>query len=121
MSSAAPTPWFVDPKPVQRPTVHSPLNKAELAPPVPQDAPQLLKELQSELLQSPHLDLSTLVVCRAVPPPPGPPLPERLAQGRRRRGGTIAGESAFDFTSGIWSWFVFAQVHAPTTRDDSRF
>ncbi|TEB35868.1 hypothetical protein FA13DRAFT_1810522 [Coprinellus micaceus] len=113
-SSAAPIPWFVDPKPVERPPVHSPLNKAALAPPVPQEAPQLLKDLQSELLQSPHLDLSTLVVCRAVPPPPGPALPERLPQGKRRRGGTIAGESSYDFTSGIWAWYVFAQVKEGT-------
>ncbi|KAJ3509214.1 hypothetical protein NMY22_g16365 [Coprinellus aureogranulatus] len=109
-----PAPWFVEPKPIERPALHSPLNKAALAPQVPAEAPQLLKDLQSELLRSPHLDLSTLVVCRAVPPPPGPSLPERLPQGKRRRGGTIAGESAYDFTCGIWSWFVFAQVKEGT-------
>ncbi|KAF6765154.1 hypothetical protein DFP72DRAFT_333994 [Ephemerocybe angulata] len=113
-AQGAPTPWFVDPKPVERPAVHSPLNKGASAPPVPHDAPVVLKDLQLDLLKSPHIDLSKLVVCRAVAPPPGEPLPERMGQGKRKRGSTVAGESAFDFSSGIWSWYVFAQVKEGT-------
>jgi len=109
-SATTPIPWFVDPKPIERPAMQSPLNKAAKAPPVPQDAPQVLKDLQSQLLMSPHIDLSTLLVCPAVPPPASEPLPERMGQGKRKRGGTMAGKSAYDFTAGIWSWFVFAQV-----------
>jgi len=109
-SAPAPVPWFVDPQPVNPPQRVSPLSRATAAPPVPQDAPAVLKDLQAELVQSPHIDVSTLLVTQAVPPAPGPPLPPRAGQGKRNRGATFAGESEFQNLSGIWSWYMFVQV-----------
>ncbi|EAU88589.1 hypothetical protein CC1G_04295 [Coprinopsis cinerea okayama7 len=108
-------PWFVDPEPVARRTPQSiPASRRQNAPPIPEDTPEVLRELHAQLLKSPHLDISQLVVTPAVAPPPGPELPERLPQGRRGRGGTYAGESIYDATSGLWSWYVYAQVKEGT-------
>ncbi|KAF8201431.1 hypothetical protein BJ912DRAFT_501304 [Pholiota molesta] len=85
------------------------------APLVPSDAPDILKQLHAKLLESPHLDTSHLVVSPSVLPEPGPPLPLRAPHGRRKRGGTYAGESKFDETGGgIWSWVISAQVKEGT-------
>lgn len=104
------TPWFVEerPKPARFETPAS--LRVKQAPPIPADTPQLLKELHTQLLHSPHLDVKHLVVTSAVTPPSGPELPDRLPQGRRGRGGTFAGESIYDATNGLWNWVVFAQV-----------
>ena len=100
-------PWFVDKS-------HAPqgfIPKPATGPSVPENAPQILKLLHAQLLQCPHLDTSALSVGPAVPPPPGPPLPMLLPHGRRKRGGTFSGESAYDmFDGGLWSWVVLAQV-----------
>jgi hypothetical protein len=110
------TPWFVDPNPItpsflHRPSPpHIPTTQGK-APLVPSDAPDILKQLHAKLLESPHLDTSHLVVSPSVLPEPGPPLPLRAPHGRRKRGGTYAGESKFDETGGgIWSWVISAQV-----------
>lgn len=118
--SAAPSgsvPWFVDQE-YEQPK--RPLSSRQLPPhlkptpptaaPVPEDAPEPVKLVHSALSRSPHLDLSTLVAARTVDPPPGPPLPLKAPQGRRKRGSTYGGESMFDVPGGIWSWTVMAQV-----------
>ena len=104
-------PWFVDPVPQafnRRANLPHLANK-EL-PPIPEDTPQILKLLHSHLMQSPHLDTNFLAICRATAPPPGPPLPFPLPHGRRNRGGTYAGESAYDTSGGLWDWTAIAQV-----------
>ncbi|KAH9484326.1 hypothetical protein JR316_0003807 [Psilocybe cubensis] len=120
---AAGTPWFVDPTPEPSPRYgQRPLpphvqlqHGASALLPVPDDAPDVLKSLHSELAKSPHLDLAQLTVSPAILPPPGPPLPLRAPHGRRKRGGTYAGESAFDsMGGGIWDWVVIAQVKEGT-------
>ncbi|KXN82066.1 hypothetical protein AN958_03224 [Leucoagaricus sp. SymC.cos] len=120
-SPAAPTPWFVDqeyerPWPSFSPRQLPPhLNTTTLATvPVPEDAPTPVKLVHEALSRSPHLDLTTLVASRAVDPPPGPPLPLKAPQGRRKRGSTYGGESMFDVPGGIWSWTVMAQVKEGT-------
>ena len=101
-------PWFIDsnsPDEIEpRPSPLSP------TPPLPSDTPETLRKLHSELALIPHLDHSQLVVSRSLMFTPGPPLPFREPQGRRKRGGTYAGESMFDMPGGIWNWIVLAQV-----------
>ncbi|KAF5391356.1 hypothetical protein D9757_002027 [Collybiopsis confluens] len=96
------TPWFVHSEPVS-----SAIPRSTRPPtPVPIDAPKILHDLHSHLAQSPHLDLSRLLVGRAVPTEMGPPLPRRAPHGKRNRGGTFAGESAFDIPGSLWNWTV---------------
>lgn len=115
-TSTPPVPWFVDgdstPKPFdRRPSPpHLPQKFTQDVRPLPDGAPQILRELHAHLLHSPLLEASTLVVMQPTAPPTGPELPFRLPQGRRRRGGTYAGESDFDMAGGIWNWVVMAQV-----------
>ncbi|KAF8654094.1 hypothetical protein AX16_003627 [Volvariella volvacea WC 439] len=91
------------------------LQKTPVAlPPLPDEAPQPLKDLHAELKHSPLLEPATLIVTQPSAPPPGPPLPFKLPQGRRRRGGTYAGESAYDDIGGLWSWVLMAQVKEGT-------
>lgn len=99
-------PWFID-KPCMP---QASIPKLAADPTIPDHAPQIIKLLHSQLLQSPHLDKSALSVGPAVPPPPGPPLPTILPHGRRNRGGTFSGESVYDMPEGLWSWVVVAQV-----------
>ena len=104
--STPPTPWFLHHLPV---TNHPSPNRS-LIPPLPENIPSTLKTLHAQLSNSPHLDLSTLTISQSLAPPSGPPLPLRLPQGRRRRGGTYAGESIYEIPGSIWNWVVMAQV-----------
>jgi hypothetical protein len=107
--TAAPLPWFVDKAADVPPRLH-PIKPAT-APPVPPDAPEVIKHLHSQLVKSPLLDKSHLLVTSAVLPEPGPPLPLRKPQGRRKTGGTYAGESDYEAVGGgIWNWVVMSQV-----------
>ncbi|KAF9053608.1 hypothetical protein BDZ89DRAFT_938982, partial [Hymenopellis radicata] len=83
-------------------------------PPLPADVPPTLQKLHAELAGVPHLDAEHLMVSRAMMFMPGPPLPLRMPQGRRKRGGTYPGESIYDTPSGIWNWLVLAQVKEGT-------
>jgi hypothetical protein len=107
-SSSHTLPWFVDPAlPVRQ---HPPHISTAVLPPVPTGTPTAIKELHASLSSSPHLEPSELLVCEPIPTPPGPPLPDALPKGRRKRGGTYAGEGIDGISGGIWSWVVIAQV-----------
>lgn len=113
---SAPTPWFVDqdeetPTFNQRPTPpHLPSEPYKL----PSSVPDAVRLLYNELSTSPYLEPSTLIAREPLQIPAGPPLPERKPRGKRRRGGTFAGESEIEESGGIWSWIVMAQVSVLT-------
>ncbi|KAF7322911.1 G-patch domain-containing protein [Mycena chlorophos] len=108
-------PWFVE---TLTDAAHirstPPHLKPSVAPPLPSDAPRPLKELHAQLVQSPLLDPTTLLITRPKPLPAGPALPLREPQGRRRRGGTYSGDSAFEVPGSLWSWICLAQVKEGT-------
>jgi hypothetical protein len=99
-------PWFVDQESAEllpKPSVS--------VPPPADDAPKPLKDLYFSLANSPYLEPAQLLVTRPLPGPPGPLLTLRGPSGsRRRRGGTMAGESIYDVPGGLWSWLMFAQA-----------
>ncbi|KAG6889303.1 hypothetical protein C0995_001959 [Termitomyces sp. Mi166 len=99
-------PWFVD-EPLSS---SSRLSLSPSVPQIPDHTPKIIKQLHTQLAQSPHLDPSSLLVSESIAPPPGPALPLRAPQGRRKRGGTYAGESAYDVPGGVWNWVVTAQA-----------
>lgn len=114
-STTSALPWFVDQSPVppaftQRASPPHLPQRSNATPPLPENTPKALRDLHAQLSQSPHLEPSTLVVSQPLAPPPGPPLPRRLPQGRRKRGGTYPGESMYEIPGGIWNWVVMAQV-----------
>ncbi|KAF9559129.1 hypothetical protein CPC08DRAFT_763474 [Agrocybe pediades] len=118
--STTPIPWFIDPQTLPQslkersPPPHIPITPKSV-PTAPEDAPEVLKHLHADLVKSPHLELSELVVSSAVAPAPGPALPLRSPRGRRKRGGTYAGESAYEIGGGgLWNWVVVAQVKEGT-------
>ncbi|THU99306.1 hypothetical protein K435DRAFT_751872 [Dendrothele bispora CBS 962.96] len=105
-------PWFVDPHvPVRPPT------PASRAPPVPEDAPKVIKELHAQLAQSPHLEHGELRILDSTSRSKVvdvPPLPARMGQGKRNRGNTVAGSSMYDVPGTLWRWMVLAQVKEGT-------
>jgi hypothetical protein len=110
-------PWFVDPAYTSRSAPpHLPARPITgTAPPIPADAPAAVRTLHAALLGSPHLEPAALLVTRPPPSPPGPPLPQAMPRGRRKRGGTELGEGVEGMrgvpeSGGIWSWVVLAQV-----------
>ncbi|KAI0373298.1 hypothetical protein BV20DRAFT_938103 [Pilatotrama ljubarskyi] len=119
---ASPLPWFVDPaeeeptpSPYARhvPTPHAPSKPvAPLPSAIPPDHP--IARLHAELKTSPHLEPGTLLVREPIPTANGPPLPAAAPKGRRKRGGTYAGESVSEDVGGIWEWLVIAQVKEGT-------
>ena len=108
-SATGQLPWFVDPTPFVRQEVPHLVQNGP--PPLPEDAPLVIKNLHAVLKTSPHLDQSELLVCEPVPTFPGPPLPDAMPKGRRRRGRTYAGDGvATGVVGGLWNWIVLAQV-----------
>ncbi|KAK7043615.1 hypothetical protein VNI00_008226 [Paramarasmius palmivorus] len=109
-------PWFVDPEPESSTSQVPSFSRPSRVPAIPEDTPQVLRELHSELAQSPHLEHSELLVTHfsTIKPPMGDPLPLRRPQGKRKRGGTDAGESLYDIPGSLWNWVVFAQVKEGT-------
>ncbi|KAJ3726158.1 hypothetical protein C8R42DRAFT_694827 [Lentinula raphanica] len=105
------TPWFVN-REQHKESLHA--LRAATVPPTPEDTPKILQDLHSQLIQSPHLEQSKLLVSRAISRELGPFPPSRAPQGRRRRGGTYPGESAFDIPGSLWNWTVFAEVKEGT-------
>ncbi|KAI6028856.1 hypothetical protein F5J12DRAFT_398143 [Pisolithus orientalis] len=113
-TNAAPSPWFVDPEP-QPSQKHTPPHLTPKVQEFPPNLPGPIRQLYTKLSQSPLLELSTLDVRESVAPPPGLPLPKRAPRGRRRRGGTYAGEGIDeDAVGGLWNWVVIAQVKEGT-------
>ncbi|KAF7304780.1 G-patch domain-containing protein [Mycena kentingensis (nom. inval.)] len=107
-------PWFVDAADVAYTRNLPPHIRPNRAPPLPADAPQALKNLHAQLVLSPLLEPTSLLVTRPQALPSGPALPHKEPRGRRRRGGTYAGESAFDISGNLWSWIALAQVKEGT-------
>lgn len=120
LSSVSPSqlPWFMDPSDVDpRPSpfgrrVGLPQAAARPLPPLPSDLPSghHIARLHAELKASPHLEPGTLLVRSPIPTATGPPLPDSMPRGRRRRGRTYVGEGVLDNMGGIWEWVVIAQV-----------
>ncbi|KAF9069934.1 hypothetical protein BDP27DRAFT_1221605 [Rhodocollybia butyracea] len=106
------TPWFVEQEAAPSTNPHA--DRISRAPPVPEDAPKILRELHAQLIQSPHLEHSKLLVSRAEGREMGPPPPLRKPQGRRKKGGTFGFVSAFDIPGSLWNWTVFAEVKEGT-------
>ncbi|KAJ7452505.1 hypothetical protein B0H11DRAFT_2245970 [Mycena galericulata] len=107
-------PWFLDGNAARPARAAPPHLRLSEPPPLPPDAPQPVKELHAQLIQSPLLDRTTLLVSQPRNLPAGPPLPHREPQGRRRRRGTYFGESDYDVPGSLWSWIVMAQVKEGT-------
>ncbi|EPQ58614.1 hypothetical protein GLOTRDRAFT_73135 [Gloeophyllum trabeum ATCC 11539] len=121
-NSNRPVPWFVDAEAERshdlRPNPPHLPSKEVLAtvPPIPENVPEVVKNLHAELVKSPHLEPSELLVREPPEIPPGPPLPPKGPQGRRKRGSTYAGEGVLYPTSGIWNWLILAQVKEGTEK-----
>ena len=102
-------PWFVDRTPFVR--QKAPHLVWSGPAPLPEGVPTVIKDLHAALKTSPHLDQSELVVCEPIPTPQGPPLPDAMPKGRRKRGRMYAGEGiATGMVGGLWNWIVLAQV-----------
>lgn len=111
-----PKPWFVDAD--TEPIYHhrqSPPHLPAAASPLPAAVSEPIRILHAQLMQSPHLEPSALLVRDPIPTPPGPPLPDAVPKGKRKRGGTHAGHGVA-FQGGIWSWIVLAQVKEGTEK-----
>ncbi|TFK88799.1 hypothetical protein K466DRAFT_520242 [Polyporus arcularius HHB13444] len=116
-------PWFIDPSEAESSTP-SPYSRrvsvsqaptrplAPLPAALPKDHP--IVRLHAELKASPHLEPGTLLVREPIPTAVGPPLPEAMPRGRRKRGRTYLGEGVTDDVGGIWDWVVIAQVKEGT-------
>ena len=105
-------PWFVDPTPFVRPKGPHLVENGPA--PLPEGTPSVVKNLHAALKTSPHLDQSELLVCEPIPTLPGPPLPDAIPKGRRRRGRTYVGEGvAPGVVGGLWNWIILAQVSLP--------
>jgi len=123
-SNLSPLPWFIDPPELipgtstenkvstSHPHRSAPLPSLPAA--IPPDSP--IAQLRAALRDSPHLEPGTLIVREPIPTVPGPPLPDSVPKGRRKRGRTYAGEGVYDHTGGIWSWIVVAQVKEGTEK-----
>ncbi|KAK7466981.1 hypothetical protein VKT23_004044 [Stygiomarasmius scandens] len=109
--SQIPQPWFVDTHVPVRP------QKPSRVPPIPEDAPKVIRQLHAHLAQSPHLEHGELRVLDSSSRKEVtevPPLPARLGQGKRNRGGTVAGDSMYDVPGTLWNWMILAQVKEGT-------
>ena len=106
-SSHSRVPWFIDSlEPSFTPKTFSP----EQPPlPLPLGVPAVLHDLYAQLVQSPYLEPSKLLVRNPIPQPPGPPLPISTPRGRRKRGATYGGEGLLE-PGNLWNWIVLAQV-----------
>ncbi|TDL27611.1 hypothetical protein BD410DRAFT_429693 [Rickenella mellea] len=120
-TSTRPVPWFVDQEQRRHAPPHlSPAlgNDSRLSVPsvkvLPPGLPDYIVNLHSELERSPLLEPDTLVVRQPLPTAEGPPLPLQRPKGRRKRGGTYAGDGVSDTSKGLWRWIMIAQVKEGT-------
>ncbi|KAI0806955.1 hypothetical protein C8Q74DRAFT_25830 [Fomes fomentarius] len=121
--ASASLPWFVDPS-ESEPSALSPYTRraglpqapTKPLPPLPSELPpdHPIVRLHADLKASPHLEPGTLLVRAPIPTAVGPPLPESMPRGRRRRGRTYVGEGVSENMGGIWEWLVIAQVKEGT-------
>lgn len=110
-AAAGRLPWFVDPTPFVRQNAPHLIHNGPT--PLPEGVPTIIRNLHAALKTSPHLDQSQLLVCEPIPTPPGPPLPDAIPKGRRKRGRTYAGEGVVTgMVGGLWNWIVLAQVRS---------
>lgn len=98
-------PWFIDSS--EEPLTQPASQKEAL--PLPPGVPAALQSLHAQLIQSPYLEPSKLLVRDPIPQPPGPPLPISTPRGRRKRGATYVGEGLLE-PGGLWNWVVLAQA-----------
>ncbi|KAF9653861.1 hypothetical protein BDM02DRAFT_3079313, partial [Thelephora ganbajun] len=106
-------PWFVDPAPFLRQKAPHLVQNGPT--PLPEGVPTVIRNLHATLKTSPHLEQSELLVCEPIPTPPGPPLPDAMPKGRRKRGRAYAGEGVTTgMVGGLWNWIVLAQVKEGT-------
>ncbi|KAI9456650.1 hypothetical protein BJY52DRAFT_1275174 [Lactarius psammicola] len=106
-------PWFIDPQETSSAQRAPP--QTGTPPPIPPGAPLALRNLYTQLCQSPYLESSALLVRDPIIRPPGPPLPVAIPKGRRKRGRTYAGEGFLE-PGGIWGWILLAQVKERTEK-----
>lgn len=115
-SSLSPrVPWFID---SEASLTQQTSAQKEALPPLPPGIPVALQTLHAQLVQSPYLEPSKLLVRDPIPQPPGPPLPISAPRGRRKRGGTYSGEGLLD-PGNLWNWIVLAQVKEGTEKRGS--
>jgi hypothetical protein len=102
-------PWFID---SSEPSLPQPTtsHKGTLHP-LPLGIPVALQALHAQLVQSPYLEPSKLLIRDPIPQPTGPPLPMSTPRGRRKRGGTYAGEGLLE-PGNLWNWIILAQVRS---------
>ncbi|THH07650.1 hypothetical protein EW146_g9256 [Bondarzewia mesenterica] len=110
-----PKPWFVDSEIEPFHYRSAPPHLPPRLTPLPESVPTPIRILHAQLSQSPHLEPSSLLVRDPIPTPPGPPLPEAVPKGRRKRGRTYAGEGVMQH-GGVWTWIVLAQVKEGTEK-----
>jgi hypothetical protein len=103
-------PWFIDSSEALL-TPQRASSQRGMLHPLPPGVPLVLQNLHAQLVQSPYLEPSELLVRDPIPQPPGPPLPMSTLKGRRKRGSTYAGEGFLE-PGGIWSWIMLAQVQS---------
>ena len=103
-------PWFID-SPPEALLIQQTSSQKGTLPTLPPGIPTVLQNLHAELVQSPYLEPSKLLVRDPIPQPAGPPLPLSTPRGRRKRGGTYAGEGLLE-PGGLWNWIVLAQVRS---------
>ncbi|KAH9999117.1 hypothetical protein BJV77DRAFT_940177, partial [Russula vinacea] len=109
-------PWFID---SSEPSLPQPTtsHKGTLHP-LPLGIPVALQALHAQLVQSPYLEPSKLLIRDPIPQPTGPPLPMSTPRGRRKRGGTYAGEGLLE-PGNLWNWIILAQVKEGTEKRGS--
>lgn len=115
------TPWFLDPEDTEEPALHPlgepsgrdiPQPKRAEVRPLPKGVPDALVHLHKQLLLSPLIEPSELLVREPISMPLGPVLPDRQHGARRKRGsrsidlGTTLPLSG----GGVWDWIVLVQV-----------
>ncbi|KAH7923847.1 hypothetical protein BV22DRAFT_1092015 [Leucogyrophana mollusca] len=114
-STASLLPWFVDPEALpSRSARHAPPHLSPNPGDLPEGLPTEIRQLYTQLRQSPYLDPSTLDVREPAAALSGPPLPRTIPKGRRKRGRTYSGEGLAEEPGGIWNWVLTAQVKEGT-------
>ena len=116
MTTLPARPWFILDTPAM-PREPLPDSGRAPLPPLDESIPDghPLRTLQTHMRALPLLDASTVQIGRPLPLPQGPSLPQTIPRGRRRRGGTYAGEGLpLPGGGDMWDWVVLATVKEGT-------